>query len=331
VDIDKQRKMVAILRVLQQSGKPIGSAAISQRLVEKGFNLRERMVRYYLNLTDEKEMTKNLGRRGHIITNLGRNELEVAVAIDKVGFVNSRIDELAYQMDFNEDDQSGTVIMNISTVRTFHYANIFSQINYVLTSKLGMGRHIWIGYPGQTMLNRSETVPNNHVAIGTICSVTLNGILLRHGITMNSRFGGLLEIHEGVPVRFSQIIHYAGSTIDPLEIFIKGKMTTVLQAAQTGTGSIGASFREIPIIALSDALAVINKLEKLGLGGVLMVGKPNQPLLDIPVGIGHVGLIVAGGLNPIAALEESDVATANRSLHNLCDFSQLQSIDSVTS
>jgi HTH-type transcriptional regulator, global nitrogen regulator NrpRI len=331
MDIDKKRKMVAILRILNQAGKPIGSDGISAQLYKLGFDLRARMVRYYLNLTDEKGMTKNLGRRGHIITDLGRKELEVGVAIDKVGFVNSRIDELAYQMDFNEVDMSGSVIMNISTIQVYYENQIVKQINYVLQNKLGMGRHIWIGHPGQNMPNRSKPVPKNHIAIGTICSVTLNGILLRHGITMNSRFGGLLEIHEGAPVRFSQIIHYDGTTIDPLEIFIKGKMTSVLQATQTGTGSIGASFREIPIVALPDALAVIKKLEKIGLGGVLMVGKPNQPLLDIPVGIGHVGLIVAGGLNPIAALEESDIATVNRSLHNLCDFSQLQSIDTINS
>ena len=112
--------MVAILRVLSQAGKPIGSDGISEQLYNLGFDLRGRMVRYYLNLTDDKGMTKNLGRRGHIITDLGRKELEVAVAIDKVGYVNSRIGEMAYQVVFNEDTMSGSVIMNISVIQVYY-------------------------------------------------------------------------------------------------------------------------------------------------------------------------------------------------------------------
>ena len=59
-----------------------------------------------------------------------------------------------------------------------------------------------------------------------------------------------------------------------------------------------------------------------------MLGKPNQPLLDIPVSTGHVGIIVVGGLNPIAALEEEGIATVNTSLHDLYNFDQLQPVES---
>jgi len=327
MDIAKQRKIAAILRILEQSGKPTGSAAVSEQLGNMGFDLRERMVRYYLTLTDRKGMTKNLGRRGHIITDIGRKELEVAVAIDKVGFVNSRIDELTYQMNFDDNSMAGTVILNVSTINTSDSGQILHLTDRVMHAKLGMGRYVQIISSGQMIQN--IRVPDNHTAIGTICSVTINGILLGHGINMTSRFGGLLELSEWTPIRFSQIINYDGSTLDPLEIFIKSKMTSVSQAASTGTGSIGASFREIPIAALSATKAIIERLEKIGLGGVLMMGKPNQPLLDIPVTTGHTGLIVAGGLNPIAALEENGMVTVNRSLHELCDFQQFQSIESV--
>ena len=77
----------------------------------------------------------------------------------------------------------------------------------------------------------------------TICSVTLNGVFRSHGIPMAARFGGLLELHDRQPVRFSQIINYDGTTIDPIEIFIRGRMTRVAEAARTGTGVIGAGFR----------------------------------------------------------------------------------------
>jgi len=274
-------------------------------------------------------MTKNLGRRGHVITSQGRKELDVAVAIDKVGFVNARIDELAYRMDFDESSMTGAIIMNMSTIETNLPQHVIKLVTDIMTAKLGMGAYLQIVQAGETIENSAEKVSDNHIVIGTVCSVTINGILLRHGIHMSSRFGGLLELNEGVPVRFSQIINYNGSTIDPLEIFIKGKMMSVIQAARTGTGSIGASFREISIAALSDVKRIIGNLEKIGLGGVLMIGRPNQPLLDIPVSTGCVGIIVAGGLNPIGALEESGIATVNRSLHNLRDFNQLAHIETI--
>ena len=330
MDIEHKRKIVAILRILEQVGKPVGSITISKHLADNGIDLRERMIRYYLEVMDQQGLTKNLLRRGRIITEQGRKELNVALIIDKVGFINSRIDELAFQMNFDDSTMSGSVILNLSIVNTDNIKIVQEIIKDVICAGLGMGSFYQIAHAGESIGNLSEKVPDKHIAIGTICSVTINGILLRHGINMHSRFGGLLQLHEGSPVRFSQIINYNGSTIDPLEIFIKGKMTTVIKTAKNGTGSIGASFREIPIRALPAAKVVIDKLEEIGLGGVLMIGRPNQPLLDIPVSTGCVGLIVAGGLNPVAALEESGIATVNHSLHDICDFEQLQMIESIS-
>ena len=133
----------------------------------------------------------------------------------------------------------------------------------------------------------------------------------------------------GQPTRFTQIINYDGTTIDPIEIFIRGKMTRVNDAAQTGTGIIGAGFREIPMAALPRVKEIIAKLDDIGLGGVLMVGLPGKSLLDVPVSQGRVGLIVAPGLNPIAAVEEEGIPTENRAMAALCDFGELSSLEDV--
>jgi len=329
MNINKKRKTIAILRILQQVDKPIGSASISEKLKNSGVDLCERMVRYYLTQTDQEYLTENLGRRGHVITDQGRKELEVAIAIDKVGFINTRIDELAYRMNFDERNMKGNLILNFSEIDKAHYDLAMEKVALVMKANLGMGRFLLIKREAAAPDDSPESRPNNNLTIGTICSVTINGILLRHSVNMTSCFGGLLEIHKGVPVRFRQIIHYNGTTIDPLEIFIKSKMTSVNQVARYGTGCIGASFREIPLAAWPAVKTIINNLEQIGLGGILMTGKPNQPLLDIPVSTGRLGIIVAGGLNPIAALEECGVTTISRSLHDLCDFDKLQSIDSI--
>jgi len=75
----------------------------------------------------------------------------------------------------------------------------------------------------------------------------VNGILLRNGVPMDSRFGGILQVKDGKPLRFRRIDHYSGSSLDPSEVFIRGRMTSVRQAADQGEGKILANFREIPV------------------------------------------------------------------------------------
>ena len=55
---------------------------------------------------------------------------------------------------------------------------------------------------------------------------------------------------------------------------------------------------------------------------LLAIGTPNQPLFDIPVGEGRAGLIVTGGLNPIAALCEAGVPVTFQSLAEVEDIAR---------
>jgi len=64
-----------------------------------------------------------------------------------------------------------------------------------------------------------------------------------------------------------------------------------------------------------------------GLGGLVVLGQPSRPLLDIPVGPGRAGLVVAAGLNPLAAVEEAGIATGNRALARLYEFAALMPLD----
>ena len=184
-----------------------------------------------------------------------------------------------------------------------------------------MGRYAALIKPGEKI--GKKIITEGKIGIGTVCSVTINGIFLHEGIHITSRFGGLLEMHKGRPVRFTEIINYDGSSIDPLEVFIKGGMTSVNDAVLTGNGRIGASFREVPSMAIPAVEKLRKRLDKVGLGGILLIGRPGQPLLDIPVAEGRAGMVVAGGLNPLAAIEESGIATQNIAMGALYDFRQM--------
>ncbi len=322
LDIKTRRRMAAILRVLRDAESSIGSERIAHALALTGITLSERAVRNYLAQMDTLGWTRNLGRRGRQLTEKGFAELESALVVDKVGFIAAKVDELSYQMDFDVATRRGKVILNISTVDATDASKALQIMGHVYKARLGMGRLLIVADAGYPI--GDFRVPEGKVGIGTVCSVSLNGILLHANIALASRFGGLLELEQGRPGRFTQIINYDGSSLDPLEIFIRSHMTSVMQAARTGNGALGASFREAPAAALPEVRRLIREADKLGMGGVLAVGSPDQPLLDIPVTVGRVGMIVCGGLNPVSAVVEAGIHVDSAAMSALCDYSLLR-------
>ena len=322
MDIESDRKIKTILRILAEAGHPLGSSRIASELALMGVELKQRMVRYYLGQMDRAGLTESLGRGGRRITQQGMDMLRTAIAVEKVGYVSARMDELSYKMSFDLSQRTGTVILNVSRLRVSDFGEAQRLITQMLEAGLGMGKLVALGQEGEEL--GGYHVPFGEVVVGTVCSVTLNGLFRAAGVPVTSRFGGLLELRDGRPLRFTHIIHYDGTTIDPVEIFIKGRLTRVREAAASGAGIIGASFREIPAAALPAAQRLIGELERAGLlGTVHVLGRPGQPLLDIPVAHGRVGLIVAAGLNPIAAMEEAGIETQSQALATLHEFSRL--------
>ena len=319
---------VAMLKVLAGANGPMGASRLASALLTMGLDLRPRTIRLYLLRLDEQGFTKLISRRrGRVITERGRQELARANVINKVGMIGAKVDTLGYRMTFNPSDGKGTIIINVCTVRAEDFARALAEMRPTFSRDLAMGSKIIVARGGETLGNAQ--VPGNSVAIGTVCSVTLNGILLHEGIPVISRFGGLLEMRDWKPVRFVEAIEYRGSSLDPLEAFIQADMTRVADAARKGSGVIGASFREVPSVAVDDIWRIRRQVRAHGLGDILAIGKPNQPLFDIPVSEGYSGMVVLGGLNPAAAVHEAGIGVSIRSLAGLQSFDALTTIDEV--
>ncbi len=94
-------------------------------------------------------------------------------------------------------------------------------------------------------------------------------------------------------------------------------------AIKDKSGKILASFREIPVVSLEKAKELSEMMKEKGIGGILLFGNPNQPLLEIPVSTDKCGMIIVGGLNPIAALEEAGISTVSKAMSTLYRFSDL--------
>lgn len=315
---------VAILKVLSELGESAGAVRIAQQLGLNGVTVRPRTVRHYLLQLDKEGLTELVARRhGRRITERGRDELAHANIMKKVGFVATRIDELVFRMDFDLEARQGSVIANIAMIPETYLSRALEDMRPVFARGWGMSSLMAVAKAGERL--GDYLVPSDTAAIATICSVTVNGILLKKGIPVTSRFGGLLEVRNDKPLRFLELIDYRGTTLDPIEVFIQARMMRVREAARTGNGIIGASFREVPSVALEVLNRLRRKMQSAGLGGIIGVGYPNQALFDIPVSEGRTGLVVVGGLNPIAAIREAGGPATIHSLATLVDFERFDS------
>lgn len=316
-----ERKTLSILRILSESHEPLGARVIARELKDHGIDLTERAVRYHLKLMDERGLTELVGRDGRVITPAGIEEIKSALVQDKVGLAITKIELLAFRTDFNWKTRTGLVPVNVSFFAEDKFARALGLMAPVFKAGICAGDRIAVAREGERI--GDLTVPEGRIGLATVCSIVINGALLKAGVPMDSRFGGILQIRNRQPLRFVELIHYAGSSLDPSEVFIRGKMTTVAQAAKQGSGKILANFREIPAVCRPVVEEVVAGLKSVGLGELLLMGNTSGPVCEIPVQPNKIGMILIGGMNPVAAAEEGGIAAENRAMSTLLPYESL--------
>ena len=321
---DTERKVISILKVLSESSEPLGSITIARELERYGILLSERAVRYHLRITDERGYTQAMGRDGRMLTPQGLEELRMALAPDQVGFILDKLEMLAFQTTFDPEKKTGLVPINVSLMAAGKLDKTLEIMKTVFKANLAVSPLIALAREGEKA--GSVVVPAGKVGLTTVCSVVVNGVLLKSGIPIESRFGGVLEMRKSAPRRFVAIISYAGTSLDPSEQYIRARMTSVGEAVNTGSGKILANFRELPAPARSVVEKKIALLKEAGIGGVCVLGNTSEPLCQISVGLNRVGMIMLGGLNPVAAAVEAGIEIENTAESGLIEYSQLKSI-----
>lgn len=322
----KERNRVAILSALNKIGAPTNSVRLTEFLAAAGHNLSQRTVRLYLKELEAEGLTASRAKR-RTITERGSAELRASQTLQRVGYLSAKIDQMAYNMTFDLVTRTGLVVVNMCVVDPDHLAACADDICRVFTRGYAMGTLLALLPPGESL--GDWTVPPDKLGVCTVCSITLNGVLLKHGVPTTSTFGGLLELRDHRPTRFVEMIHYDGTSIDPLEVFIRSGMTDYSGAIRDGNGVIGASFREMPEKARDLAVQLTDRVSAVGLGGFMEIGWPSQPILEVPVSPGRIGVVMIGGLNPIAILEEQGYRVHSRALAGLLEYNRLFHFDEL--
>ncbi len=325
---DIQRKQFHILKVLEDSNKALGSRIISQRLQDIGIRLEERSVRYHMRLMDERGLTRmERHRDGRMITKQNLMELRSARVSDKVGLSMSRIEMLAFHTDFNPESLKGSIPVNISFFPRSSFKKALRAMMPVFMSGLSVSDRVIVAHGRERIGN--VLVPEGMVGFATVCSIAINGALLKAGVPVNSKFGGVLQMKNNQPLRFVELIHYSGSSLDPSEIFIRAGMTSVNAVKETGSGEILANFREIPAVCQRLTMEISRKLKAVGIGGIILMGDVSEPVCEIPMDVNRVGVVLMGGLNPVAATQELGIESESHAMSTLVEYHELVPINQV--
>ncbi len=320
-----ERKVLSILKVLRDSKEPLGARVISHRLKNLGVDLGERAVRYHLQILDERGLTRIIGRKdGRLITPSGLNELQNALVGDRVGSAMARIETLTCQISFEPEQRVGNVPINVSLFPADRFNRALEAMSDIYRSQLYFSDLVAVAGEGDRL--GEVTVPKGEVGLATISGIMISGILLRSGIPLDFEFAGVLQIRDRECVRFIDLISYTGSSLEPSEIFIASKMTSVGGVIREGNGKIIADFCEFPALALSRAEAVIKQLETVGITGLSRIGGVGETVCETPVGMSKVGIILSDGLNLVAVAAEAGIEVKNHAMSGVIDFKKLGSL-----
>ncbi|WP_296798420.1 DUF128 domain-containing protein [uncultured Methanobrevibacter sp.] len=209
-------------------------------------------------------------------------------------FILSKSLNLIQQVDLDIEKQCGNIIANISYVKKddLDKAMKILEESHELNKK----------YISPYFQIVSHPTDEEKIGIATICSLSIDGLLIKNGIKSTPKYGGLLELTE--PPLFIDLISYNGSSIDPHKIFIAKDMTSITK--NNGPKRLLASIKEIPYVSRDHSVYLLDKLSKLDFP-IYKIGKPRELTYNAKADNYNFGIVTGSGLNTIAAIQENEI------------------------
>ena len=259
--------------------------------------MSDRAVQYYLSYLDTQGFTEKVGNQGRILTPAGVSETDNALVDDRIGFVISKLERLAYRSTFDPATSTGDIAYNLSMVPEESFEKAQGIFDDVVHSGCGF-------FNTYKIIDRDPRIPKGYIGFITVCSISMDGVFQRKGIPVKMAFGGRLEIEDGIPRQFRDLIGYRGTTIDPLELFISAGLTSISGYTHTRTGIALANVREVPESAELQVRETIRLMNTCGFVFPVTMGSRVFNLLPNPY---RLSIVAFSGLNYIGNCVEHGI------------------------
>ncbi|ELY98089.1 DUF128 domain-containing protein [Natrialba asiatica] len=279
------RRTYDLLRLVDRHG-PIGSIQLVELMQLHGYDIKDRTIRLTLSDLDDLELTEKVPGQGRRLTQRGRNELEQGDVSSRLEQIRARIAALTSRVSYDPIEDTGALVASAAHLESDAVDDALELVSRLESLPLGpipiSLEDSAPGEPGDTRL----LVPS---------SITLDGVLLAHGVNADLTTAGILE-YEPVHVddefsdgdrqlqsggritRYVDVINGEGSSIDVISLLIEAGRTDVLTLLETeseGPGLLVGDGRQFPINRYEEArdLAVASRD---AIGGVLDFRRPRE-------------------------------------------------------
>ncbi len=222
-----------------------------------------------------------------------------------------------HQVNFDPVEMKGKIITNTSLVEKKRLNETLAVFHDTIQSGLSVSPLIMLGEESRL------------VKIKTACSLTISSVLLKYGIPVRPKGGGLIEVVEREPTRFTDMLMYWATTIDPIDVLTAQGLTDITGMMRTGNGRILGNIHEAPMLARDRIEGVLDLLNAAEFTGVLELGEPNMNVLGVSVERDHVGIALVGGTNLVAAAQECGINISHESISDLTDVAEMKHIDEL--
>lgn len=319
---DFSRTVREIFSLLYFEEGPKTSVELGEELHARGVNVDARTIRYHLTSLAKEGLLEKSGRKGAFLTRKGVDVARRILLQERFGSPSLEVERLLCEATIDPAHGVGNAIVNMVLLPERHLSQSLELLSHLTTSSLIVSPLLDI-LPSGARLWHVE-VPSGSRGLLCLSSRNYDVLFRRAGIFCESSATGLFRIREGIPEGFVELFSASGSTLSPGELLIRGRYTSVYEAATRGTGYVTTGIKIFPAFLYNQARHVVDLLERIGISGVVSMGSTLPSEYAPVVSARNRGsCLVHGGANYVAPLvekgltEELSIASGLYPLENM--------------
>lgn len=321
---DLDRRRYDILRLVDRHG-PIGSIQLVELMQLHGYSIKDRTIRLALSELDEQGFTEKVPGKGRTLTQKGREELSQGDVNGRLEQVRTRIATFTSKVSYDPVEDSGALVASSVDVDEADVDEALSLIDDLEAQPLG---------PVPMSIAATGENDAGDYRFLAPSSITLDGVLLNHGINSDLLTAGIVEYEPskretteteygtlgGQILRYTDIINGEGSSIDVVSLLIEANRSDMESVIEDGeNGFLLSDDRTFPINRFEEARD-LTIATRSALGGAVQFKRPREERQfhrgDLPWGFGSITYVGTGEL-VLSMLSEYGIAASWSTLHGI--------------
>lgn len=331
MDTELDRRTYDLLRLVDRHG-PIGSIQLVDLMQLRGYDIKDRTIRLKLAELDDLGLTEKVPGKGRQLTQTGRTELKQGDVDGRLEQIRARIATLTSRVSYDPIEDAGELVASAAYLDDDAIAEALEIIEQLEALPLG---------PVPVSLEHAaESEPGDYRLLAA-SSITLDGVLLAHGVNADLASAGVLEYEVaedsegecgGHITRYVDVLNGEGSSIDVISLLVEAGRSDIQRLIEgENDGLLIGDDREFPLNRYEEARD-LTIATRAALGGVFDFQRPRETDGTVASSsgwaFGSVTYVGTGEL-VITALAEYGLCTEWETLYGMVERNRLDSIAAV--